>query len=145
MARYDADQRTRTLARLVGPYLLAMAAALYVRRETLPEFLSAFMQDDALVFIAGAFTLLAGLGLLVAHHHWSSISASLISFIGLAGALKGASLMIAPGFGSEVTDLVVRMPFVMQGAIGFELVVGLWLIFVGYAREHVRFAFAMKP
>lgn len=144
MHDYDPAVRTRTLARIVGPYLVAVAAALYLRRDTMPEFLVAFMQDGGLVFLAGAFTLMAGLGLLVAHHHWSSVSAGMISFIGFAAALKGASLMIAPGLGVELTDAVVRAPVILEGAIYLELLLGLWLCFVGWAREHFVFAFALN-
>ncbi len=145
MAEYDTTLRTRALARIVGPYLLVVGLALYLRRETLPQFLTAFMQDEGLVFVAGAFTLLAGLALLAAHHHWSSLSAGLISFLGVAATLKGAALMVAPALGLEMIEAVARSPSLLQTSIGFELMVGVWLSFIGYAREHVAFAFAMKP
>jgi hypothetical protein len=144
MPEYDHAVRTRTLARIVGPYMLAMAAALWLRRDSLGHFLSSLMQDGGLVFIAGAFTLMAGLALFVAHHHWSSFTAGIISFVGVAGTLKGAALMMAPGLGAEMTETVVHTPLVLQGAICFQLMVGLWLSFVGYAREHVAFAFAIR-
>jgi len=141
---YDPKVRTRSLARIVGPYLIVTAAALFVRRDALPNFLSSFMQDEALVFVTGAFALMAGMATLMAHHHWSSFSAGVISFIGLAAALKGASLMIAPDLGEELTDAVTRTPFIFEGAIGLELLLGLWLSFVGWARDHVFFAFAVN-
>jgi hypothetical protein len=144
MHHYDPVVRTRTLARVVGPCLVAVGAALYLRGDTMPEFLFAFMQDSALVFVAGVFTLMAGLGVLSAHRHWSSISAAMISFIGVAAALKGASLMIAPSFGAELTDAVVRRPIILQAAVCLELLLGLWLCFVGWMREHFVFAFALN-
>ena len=144
MPEYDPAARSRTLARIVGPYLMAMAVALCLRRDAMPDFLTGFMQDGALVFGTGAFTLIAGLGVLVAHHHWSSFSAALISLIGVSATLKGVSLMIAPGLGAEMTEAIVRAPIILQAAICLQLLMGLWLCFVGWAREHVVFAFALN-
>lgn len=132
MAEYDRVVRTRTLARIVGPYLVVVAATLFARQEGLPEFLLEFMQDRPLVLATGAFTLMAGLALIVAHHHWSSASACVISFIGFAAALKGASLMAAPDFGADMTAVVTAMPYLLPGAIGVELLVGIWLSIVGW-------------
>lgn len=131
MPSYDHDVRTRTLARIVGPYLIIAAAAMFFRQATLPEFLSGFMEDEQLLFVTGAFTVIAGLAVLGAHHHWNSISAVLISLIGLLATAKGGALMIAPEFGAEATDMVVRNPNIMLGAIGVDLVLGLWLTFAG--------------
>lgn len=132
MASYDPALRTRTAARIVGPYLILVAIALVLRRETLPSFFSAFMQNDALVFVAGAFTLMAGLTLLALHHHWSGISASFISLVAVLATVKGASLIIAPQFGSELTAQVTDTPAILIGAIAFEAVAGAWLSFVGW-------------
>ncbi|MBL8545956.1 MAG: hypothetical protein JNL81_05790 [Hyphomonadaceae bacterium] len=143
MHDYDPALRTRTLARIVGPYLIAMAVALCVRRDTIPEFFASFMQDDALTFVAGAFTLIVGLGIVAAHHHWSGFSAASISLIGIGGSFKGAALMIAPGLGSEMTDAVVAAPIALQIIVCLQLLLGLWLSFVGWVREHLKFALAL--
>jgi len=47
MPDYDPVVSTRTLARIVGPYLVVMAATLLVRQETLPTLFLTFMQDGA--------------------------------------------------------------------------------------------------
>jgi hypothetical protein len=135
MPSYDRDARTRTLARIVGPYLVIAAAALFTRQGTLPAFLAAFMEDQQLVFVTGAFTVIAGLAMLGAHHHWSSFSAVLVSLIGILATAKGAALMIAPQFGTEATSLIVATPSILLGAIGVDLLLGLWLTFVGW-RPH---------
>lgn len=132
MLDYDPAVRTRILARIVGPYLVIMAIALLVRLATLPLLFPAFMQDGPLVLLSGAFALIVGLTMLVAHHHWSSWAAIAITLIGFAAAIKGALLMIAPDLGSEVTAAVVRTPPVMLVAAALELVLGIWLSFVGW-------------
>ena len=131
MPSFDRDVRTRTLARIIGPYLIIVAAALFFRQTTFSAFLSGFMENDQLVFVTGAFTVVAGLTVLGAHHHWNSISAVLVSLIGLIATAKGGALMIAPEFGAEATEMVVHNPNIMLGAIGVDLVLGLWLTFAG--------------
>jgi hypothetical protein len=132
MSAYDPAVRTRSMARIVGPYLVLTAAALLARQDTLPSLLSAFMQDTPLVLATGAFTLMAGLTMIAAHHHWSGAAAIVISLIGIAATLKGASLMIVPDLGTEMTAAVVHTPAVLLIAAGVELLVGVWLSLVGW-------------
>ncbi len=132
MPAYDPAVRTRILARIVGPYLVIVAIALFVRLATLPVLFPAFMQDGPLVLVTGAFTLIVGLVMLVAHHHWSSWAAIAITLIGFAAAIKGALLMIEPDLGSALTTAVVRTPPLLVIAVILELVLGIWLSFVGW-------------
>jgi hypothetical protein len=134
MLGYDPAVRTRTLSRMLGPYLLAAAAALFARQDGLSAFLTEFMQDGPLVFVTGAFTLIAGVAIISAHHHWTSPSAILVSLIGILAALKGASLMIAPELGADMTDAVVRTPSYLWVGIGVDFLLGLWLTITGWFR-----------
>lgn len=132
MPAYDPAIRTRILARIVGPYLVIMAVTLFARLDTLVLLLPAFMQDGPLVLATGAFTLMAGLAIIAAHHHWTSAAAIVISLIGIVVALKGTILMIAPGFGAELTAVAVRTSPVLLIAAVVELLAGLWLTSVGW-------------
>ena len=132
MTVVDLGVRTRTLARIVGPYLVVASAMLVTRRDNLPELLPAFMQDASLVLATGAFTLMAGLVMIAMHHHWTRPAAVVISLIGIVAALKGASLMIAPSLGVEMTNAAVSSPLILMAAAGAALLVGLWLSFVGW-------------
>ncbi|HEY2049471.1 MAG TPA: hypothetical protein VGH03_09015 [Caulobacteraceae bacterium] len=132
MPEYDQVIRTRTLARIVGPYLILMAVMLFVRDNALPTLLPSFMQDAPLVLASGAFTLMAGLAIIAAHHHWTRASAIVISLIGFVVAIKGASLMIAPTIGNELTAAVVRTPSILWVSAAVALLIGLWLSFVGW-------------
>ena len=132
MSDHDREVRTRTLARIIGPYLLIAAVALIMRRAELPAFLAAFMENEQLVFVTGAFTVMVGLTVLAAHHYWGSVSATLISLLGVIATLKGAALMIAPEFGAETTEMLVRTPSILVFAIGADLLLALWLCFAGW-------------
>jgi hypothetical protein len=137
MSTYDPAIRTRTLARIVGPYQVIMGATLLARQSVLPQVLSDFMRHDPLVLATGAFTLMAGLTMIALHHHWSGAAAIVISLIGIAVALKGTWLMIVPTLGAEMTDAVARAPSILLTAAGVELLLGLWLSFVGWLSKDV--------
>jgi hypothetical protein len=121
------------LARIIGPYLVIIAATLLSRQSELPQLLTDFMHDAPLVLATGAFTLMAGLTIITAHHHWTGAPAIVISLIGIAATLKSAWLLIAPTLGVEITDAVAGKPSVLLLSAGFQLLIGLWLSFVGWA------------
>lgn len=132
MAEYDPQVRTRTLARIAGPYMLVIGATLLTRQSLFNDMLPAFMDNAALVLSTGAFTLILGLTVLTAHHHWSSAPAIAITLVGFAAALKGAWLMIAPEWGAATTEAMVAAPWALTAAAAFELFLGAWLTFVGW-------------
>jgi len=132
MDSYDPQIRTRTLARIAGPYMVMIGATLLVRQSLFNDILPMFMDNPALVLSTGAFTLIIGLCMLTAHHHWSSAAAVVITLIGFTAALKGAWLMIAPEWGAATTEAMVRAPWAMTAAAVFELALGAWLSAVGW-------------
>ena len=130
----DPNVRTRTLARVAGPYLVVASFAMLARADSMALLLPAFMQDGPLVLATGAFTLALGLTILAAHHHFSSAAAIAITLIGALAAIKGALLMIAPELGAPLTAAAVRSPFLII-AIAIDLLLGLWLTYVGWGKN----------
>ena len=135
MAAFDPHIRTRTLARVAGPYFLVMAATLLVRADTLALVFPAFMRDGPLVLVIGAFTLIVGLAVIAAHHHFTTPAAIAISLMGFAAALKGAMLMLAPDLGVTMTVAFVRLPAFALLTAAPLLLLGAWLTFVGWGPD----------
>ena len=106
----DPDLRTRTVARVVGPYLVVVAVTLFARRASLPMLLPAFMQDAPLVLATGAFTLTAGLGDSRATPSLDKRNRDRCLSDWHRRRVQGRAAMIAPGVGAEVTAAVVRTP-----------------------------------
>ena len=126
------SRRTQTLARAIGPYLIISALMLAARLNTLPLLLPAFMQDGPLVLTAGCFTLIVGLAILAAHHHFSSAAAIAVTLIGIAAALKGAFLMLLPTLGAPLTAMVVRTPPLLIIVAIIVFLIGVWLSVIGW-------------
>jgi hypothetical protein len=63
--------RTPFLARLFGLYCLVIAAAMLSQPQAFVGIVHAFVADAPLALIAGVFTLLGGLPLVLLHNYWS--------------------------------------------------------------------------
>ena len=102
------------------------------RADAMVMLIPAILGDGPLTFITGIFTLICGLVLIAAHHHWNSPAAIAISLLGALTIVRGITLLFAP---SLVTGLVHQVLNLGPGAIiaGIAaLLIGAWLTFVGW-------------
>jgi hypothetical protein len=123
---------TQVCARIVGPLLLIVGAVVIARMDDLVLLIPAILQDGPLVFVTGLFTLICGLVLFAAHHHWSNPPAIAISLIGLLTILRGIILMFAPSAVAGIANQLLNLGpgAVIAGAVA--LLLGAWLSFVGW-------------
>jgi hypothetical protein len=131
-ATLESKARTRAFARVIGPFLVIVPGILVVRAPHLGTILSAFFQNEALVWMMGALLFFCGLLIIAFHQYWSSTAAVMISLFGWFLALRGLILLAAP-------ELIQRggtasMNMIPAVRIGFSIlvVVGLWLTYVGW-------------
>lgn len=127
----DSD-RTRYMARAVGPFLIVMALAIFARYETLPLLIPAFFQDGTLVFVTGAFTLMVGLAMLAAHHHWTGWDGSIITLLSIIVCVRGAVLLVAPQIAASLVSGFVLVPPVALIASAAILFLGAWFTYLGW-------------
>jgi len=123
---------TRFCARVVGPLMLIVGAVVLARFTDMALLITAILQDGALTFITGIFTLICGLVLLAAHHHWNSAPAIAISLLGVLTIVRGITLLFAP---SLLTGLAHAFLNLGPGALiagAIALLLGAWLTFVGW-------------
>ena len=122
---------TRFCARIIGPLMLIIGAAVIVRFDTIAAIIPALFEDAPLLFITGVFTLIVGAVLFAAHHHWTSPAAILISLLGVLTLIRGAIFIAAPDFLASVA--VEGLRFAPAGWIAGSVVLlaGLWLAYVG--------------
>jgi hypothetical protein len=123
---------TRFCARVVGPLLIIVGTVVIARAADLVLLVPAILGDGPLTFITGIFTLICGLVLIAAHHHWTSPPAIAISLLAVLTIVRGVVLLFAPSF---LTGLVHSFLNLGPGAIiaGIvALILGVWLSFVGW-------------
>jgi len=131
-ATLESKVRTHAFARVIGPFLLLVPGILVVRAPALGTILSAFFQNEALVWIMGGLLLFCGLLIIAYHQYWSSPAAVMISLFGWFLALRGLILLIAPQL--IMRGATASMGMVLAVRIGFSVlvVVGLWLTYIGW-------------
>lgn len=123
---------TRFCARVVGPIMVIVGAVVIARAGDLVLLIPAILQDGPLTFVTGVFTLICGLVLIAAHHHWTSAPAIAISLLAVLTIVRGVTLLFAP---SVLTGLVHQFlnlgPAALVAGV-IALLVGAWLSFVGW-------------
>lgn len=123
---------TRFCARVVGPLMLIIGAVVTARFDDIALILPGLLQDAPLLFVTGIFTLIIGLVLVAAHHHWSSATAILISLFGLLTILRGVILLTMPTLISAFATSVLRVAPAALLAGALAMAIGLWLSYAGW-------------
>lgn len=123
---------TQFCARVVGPLLIIVGAVVIARFNDMVLLIPGILGDGPLTFITGVFTLICGLTLFAAHHHWTSPPAIAITLLALLTIIRGVTLLFAP---SLLTGLVHTFLNLGPGALvagAVALLIGAWLTFVGW-------------
>ena len=131
-ATLESNVRTRTFARVIGPFIVIVPGILVVRAPGLGTILTAFFQNEALVWMMGALLFFCGLLIIAFHQYWRSPAAVMISLFGWFLALRGLILLTAPQLILHGANASMQMVPVVR--IGFSIIVliGLWLTYVGW-------------
>lgn len=124
---------TRICARLIGPIMLIIGAIVITRGDDLALIIPAILQDSPLAFVTGIFTLIVGMTLFTFHHHWTNVTAIIITLISVATIIRGIALMFAPSMLAGMVHAALTGPgpaVIIGGAIA--LLIGAWLTFAGW-------------
>jgi hypothetical protein len=124
---------TRFCARAIGPLMLIIGAVVIARGSDLALIVPAIIQDSPLAFVTGVFTLIVGMVLFAAHHHWSSPTAIVISLLAILTIVRGVILMFAPSIIAGFANAALAgagAGIIVAGIVGF--LIGAWLTYAGW-------------
>jgi len=135
----DHAQRTRSFARVLGPFVAVVPAIVAVRAGNLGNQLSSFARDPMWPWVLGALLFFCGLFVVAFHQYWRSIAAVIISLFGWFLLLRGFTLLAAPQLiikGAE-TATATSSSALGVARVGFGLltVCGLYLTYVGWLKK----------
>ena len=122
------------LARLIGPFALALGLALLVQGSGFRTFASEFMASPALIFLSGIITLPAGLAIVLTHNVWTPDWRVVITIIGWLAIVTGAIRMILPQQAAAKARGLIANPLVPKIGAAVWLAIGALLCFYGYNR-----------
>jgi len=131
-ASLESKTRTRAFARIIGPFLVLVPGILVVRAPNLGTILSAFFQNEALVWVLGSLLLFCGLMIIAFHQYWSSPAAVMISLFGWFLALRGLILLTVPEWIMRGGAASMNVVPVVRAGFSILVLVGLWLTYVGW-------------
>ena len=84
------------LAKVIGAYLIICGASILLKQKSLPSLADQILNSLPLRYLAGTISLVLGLLLVGSHNFWGSLPQMVVSLVGWAALLKGASLMLLP-------------------------------------------------
>lgn len=135
----DRAQRTRSFARVLGPFIAVVPAVVAVRAGNLRDQLSSFSEDPMWPWVLGALLFLGGLFVVAFHQYWRSVAAVIISLFGWFLLLRGLTLLAAPQLivnGAEsATETSSAAVIVVRVMFGLLALCGVYLAYVGWLKK----------
>ncbi|NOQ00103.1 hypothetical protein [Mycolicibacterium sp.] len=127
--------RTQMFARVLGPYLVVVAATALVRWSHLQTVVSQFNANSVWPWVTGAFVLIAGLTVVALHQYWRGAAAIIVSALGWLAALKGLLLVAFPDSLISVANSVVDGSGWWRVLYVVVALAGLYLTYVGWSPQ----------
>jgi hypothetical protein len=119
------------LARFLGTFIVIGMIAVAFNYRTYVKLVEEEKHNPVFVIATGMMALLLGLFIVVMHNVWTWGWQVIITLIGWAALLKGASRMFFPTTMWQVDKSFVQ-PVIIYPLVVIFLIVGLYLMFVGY-------------
>jgi hypothetical protein len=126
---------SKMIAGLIGPTLVAIAAAMLINFASFPALAEQISRDPALIFVSGVLLLVAGLAIVRAHNIWAGGWPVLVTVLGWVTVLGGLVRMLFPIQLAAIVAVVGQSSGVIATGAVVLLVLGAFLSFKGYTRN----------
>lgn len=127
-----AHGRTRSFARVLGPFLTIVIAVALIRSADMPQLLSEFTDSAVWPWVSGAFVLLGGIAIVAFHQVWRGAAAVVISVLGWLLVVRGIVLLAFPEFFDSLARRVMDVAGVWIPVLVVMGLVGLYLTYEGW-------------
>jgi hypothetical protein len=126
---------TRYLSRLLGVFLMVMAASEWTQPGLLTVVAPAMVDQPALLWVSGILTFAVGLAIVLGHNVWGDPAAVVVSLLGWMMTIKGAALLLVPAAGW--TALLGAMHYPSHSGVYtiIPALAGAYLTYSGFARR----------
>lgn len=119
------------LAKLLGLYLLIVAAELLVRKHEIAGAVKDFASSKGLILFSGSISLLLGLAIVIAHPIYEATWQGLITFLGYLLVLRGVWRMTFPSRMQK--KMVSCFEHGYRGIFLIFLLLGVYLTYLGFS------------
>lgn len=125
---------SKFLAKVVGIYLILVGLAYAVNMNSLNQAFTVMISNAPLMYIAGFFTLIIGLLMVVGHNIWEWSWRVIITIIGWIVLLKAIILIAFPHLLYSFTMAFVQNHSWAYVTIIFDIVIGIILCYFGFKK-----------
>jgi hypothetical protein len=126
---------SKTIAGLIGPTLMAIAASLLLNLGTIPALVEQASHDPALIYVSGIFMFVAGLAIVRAHNRWTLGWTVLVTIFGWLALVGGLGRMVFSNQLGQLAAGAVKNTSVLPIAAVVLLALGAFLSFKAYRRD----------
>jgi hypothetical protein len=123
---------SKTIAGLIGPSLIALAAALLINLGSMSALVEAVSHDPALVLVSGVLSFVAGLAVVRVHNHWAADWAVLVPILGWLLLIGGLVRMLFPIWLAGMAATFSPSTGLIVGEAVVFLVIGAFLSYKAY-------------
>jgi hypothetical protein len=123
---------SRTIAGLIGPTLIALAAALLVNLGSISALIEPVSRDPALVLVSGVLSFVAGLAVVRVHNHWAGDWTVLVTILGWLLLVGGLVRMLFPIWLAGIAANLGQNTGFIAGETVVLLVIGGFLSYKAY-------------
>jgi hypothetical protein len=120
------------LAKLLGPLLLIIGAAMLINQVNMREMAAEFLDSRAMIFLSGLLTLLGGLAIVLTHNVWEAGWPVMITIFGWLSAIGGAFRIVFPDSVKSMGAAMLDKPALMTAGGIVQALLGAALCYVGY-------------
>src|ERR1700730_12568163 len=135
----DPWQRTRSFARVLGPFIAVVPAIVAIRAASIGSQLSSFSTDPMWPWVLGALLFFSGLLVVAFHQYWRSVAAVIISLFGWFLLLRGFALLATPQLivnaAKSATETSSPALGVVRVGFGLLALCGLYLAYEGWVKK----------
>ena len=123
---------SKTLAALIGPTLIALAAATLINLGSISTLVESVSHDPALVMVSGVLSFVAGLAVVRVHNHWAGDWAVLVTILGWLLLVGGLVRILFPIWLAGMAANFGQNTGFIAGEAVVSLVIGAFLSYKAY-------------
>jgi hypothetical protein len=123
---------SKTIAGLIGPTLIALAAATLINLGSISTLVESVSHDPALVMVSGVLSFVAGLAVVRVHNHWAGDWAVLVTILGWLLLVGGLIRLLFPIRLAGMAASFAQSTGLIAGEAVVFLVIGAFLSYKTY-------------
>lgn len=125
-------ETSKFLAKVIGVYLFIVSIAMLINKQGFLLAVDQLTHDNSAMFIAGFFTIILGILIVIAHNVWQWNWRALITLIGWIGLIKGIAILFYPQIINSSAQIYLHSNTFYYLAACIDLTLGLVLCYFGF-------------